>query len=230
MAQAEAQVERLGRLESGVNNGGGEGREAGAGPLPPTNGGAGTTPIRPGDGLSEPIATIPLLAKTNTHPGVSSHAPESLRSQNRIPGPKEHQNFITRGGGKINSALPNNLVYKPWYNQCTSELCKLLNKLHNKLYQEQCDKMAVNLHRDCVLVTIDPTAILSYGRLLFLSTCLLGVFLHQEPRTGAGAGGLQLRLCSLNSGGSRKAAKTAGLLGVQNRGGGIQNIGSCMKL
>ena len=114
MAQAEAQVERLGRLESGMNNDGGEGREAGAGPPPSTSGGAGPTPVRPGDGLLEPADTIPLLAKTAIQPGGSIHAPESLRSLNLIPGPKEYQTLraAPRQADQPSSLRPEDGV--PW--------------------------------------------------------------------------------------------------------------------
>ena len=77
-----------------MDDDGGKGREAGAGPSPSTAGGASPTPVRPGDGLLEPIVTNPLLAKTATHPEGSIHTPENLRSLNMAPGPKEHQ--ITR--------------------------------------------------------------------------------------------------------------------------------------
>ena len=57
VVQAEAHLERLGRLEIGVDDNGGEGIEAELGPPPSTAGGAGPTPVWPGGGLPEPIAT-----------------------------------------------------------------------------------------------------------------------------------------------------------------------------
>ena len=58
-----------------MDDDGGADREAEAGPSTSTAGGTGPTPVQPGDGLLELIATTP----------------EGLRSLNMAPGPKEHQ-------------------------------------------------------------------------------------------------------------------------------------------
>ena len=66
--QAEKQLERLERLEIG------EGDNEGVGRSWTTAGGAGHSPIRPGDGLPKLSATNPLFAKAATHPERSVHS------------------------------------------------------------------------------------------------------------------------------------------------------------